>query len=312
MSIHIYNNYYSKPIKISENITIGVSKIHSLWFFLHAISEGVYANDLFLELFGEKKLCNDGLIEKLINGFRPFNSPEISKIIFKTSAKAKSIYHLKTLLLRKTSLSYNINFGFMAELLEFFEPIYDEFIWKNTYHDFCIKVEKLINFSKDSEFTSICSAVTQFYNLGKNPSLHVVLSPIPAELCRIISPVEAGIASIPIPLKSDTEQIVNLLGIIAHELCHVLYNKLPHRGNLDLKAIFQYSRVNRLIDESLATAIGNAWTYKRIIKKEKKGEWYHNPEIDRYSKSLYPDIEKYLNDKCSLDRNFTARLVHLL
>ena len=178
--------------------------------------------------------------------------------------------------------------------------------------DFILKIEKLIRFSTDSDFSSICSDVIRFYNLAKTPTIHVVISPVPAELCRIISPVESGIASISIPLKSDKEQMVNLLGIIVHEFCHVLYNKLPHRGNQDLKTIFSYNRVSHLINESLATAIGNAWTYKKIRKKEKKGEWYHNTEIDRYSKSLYPHIEKYLDNKTGLDQNFTAMMLQLL
>jgi hypothetical protein len=122
-------------------------------------------------------------------------------------------------------------------------------------------------------------------------------------------PVQLNVASLPIPMKTDREQLISIIGIITHEFCHLLYSKLP-QYNRDLEVIFKHRNVNHLFNESLATAIGNAWIYKKIANKGKLGEWYHNCEIDSYSKSIYPLIEKYLNDNRSLDCNLTTELVN--
>ncbi len=196
-----------------------------------------------------------------------------------------------------------------TELLKNFEPIYDEFVWLNVYDKYILLINKLIEFIINSNFSLLCNRIIKFYNLKKIPSLHIVVSPIPAEKSVIMCPVQLNVASLPIPMKTDREQLISIIGIITHEFCHLLYSKLP-QYNRDLEVIFKHRNVNHLFNESLATAIGNAWIYKKIANKGKLGEWYHNCEIDSYSKSIYPLIEKYLNDNRSLDCNLTTELVN--
>jgi hypothetical protein len=118
MYLQIYNKFYSRPLQISENITIGINKIHSLWFFLQAISGGIYTNDVFKTFFKESKQYKNKETKRILYCFKKYNDPDVAATIFKYSAKSKSIYHLESMLSRCICLN-DVNYSFYRTAQEF-------------------------------------------------------------------------------------------------------------------------------------------------------------------------------------------------
>lgn len=111
------------------------------------------------------------------------------------------------------------------------------------------------------------------------------------------------------------KQILKDLPVIFHELAHGLYGSQPLTLKAELDRAFRRppslagKKAYALIDEALATAIGNGWVTKSLTGRLPQESWYGDPAIDALARALYPEVEAYLARGQKIDAPFIKKAI---
>lgn len=125
-----------------------------------------------------------------------------------------------------------------------------------------------------------------------------------------------------LPIEKPTDRI----DVIIHELCHFFYENGSVENFVKLQKEFNnYGSVEsraayNLLNETMATALGNGIINKLIMNKErwekyssKEQSFYNNYHIDKAAKSILPWIEEWVSEARTLyDSEFVTKYVSSL
>ncbi|MNX85990.1 hypothetical protein D3C86_1178480 [compost metagenome] len=102
-----------------------------------------------------------------------------------------------------------------------------------------------------------------------------------------------------------------------HETYHIIYDE----QSLEVKtAIDTYFKENKstcsnyayqLMNEALATALGNGYVYGKLNGEVDPGDWYNKKYINLMAKGIYPLVAEYIDQKKSIDQNFVDRYIQI-
>jgi hypothetical protein len=107
------------------------------------------------------------------------------------------------------------------------------------------------------------------------------------------------------------------LGVVAHEIGHVLYDeqKLSVQETLEKAFAESSSRykeyAHSYFDEALATATGNGWAYEYLTGSRDAGSWYNDDYINRFGKVIYPMVKEYIGSSRTIDAAFVQKAIQL-
>ncbi len=195
------------------------------------------------------------------------------------------------------------------------EVYYDRLIWK----DYEAKLnEQRVALEK---YTAQCSEsftkINHFYNSCwiKEVPFQVALYPIPGASGSSTATPHAN--SLCIGVLTEETDHVGRIGVVLHEMCHVLYDEQPAEFEHTIDQWFAenkspYSRfAYNFFDEGLATVLGNGWAYKSLSGELDPAPWYDNEYINGFGKALYPLVEEYISNNKQIDREFVDKAVDL-
>src|SRR5690606_20735626 len=101
------------------------------------------------------------------------------------------------------------------------------------------------------------------------------------------------------------------------EIYHNIYDGQP----LELKQKIQFWFKNNnsqnsqyallLLNEALATALGNGYVYEQLNGKPDESDWYNMKYINLMAKQMYPLVKEYISQKKSMDENFVDQYIAL-
>ena len=314
------------PAFAKIKVEISTSKVHSLFGFVQAIAGDSHRPPELTRTFNKSKF-NDDKAKNKIKKFQELDAQfrksvefgkappgrndgvQIGKLIEIQSAFAKTLPEFRERILSHLPVE---DIEKMISTLEFFEPIYDELIWKpnvkaleKVQADFKIKTEK---WKLDEMF----DRAKIFYN-AKWPdaqAFHVSLYPIPHD-GKVSNATSLG-AFESVGIIIGRADIEGNFGVLFHEMCHSLYDAQSSVFQQQLADWF-YKNPSPFgvvaygwLNEALATAIGNGWAYERAKGGNDKGEWYHQEKVDSFGRALHPKVVEYLNAKKPIDETFVT------
>src|SRR5690606_2672055 len=64
-----------------------------------------------------------------------------------------------------------------------------------------------------------------------------------------------------------------------------------------------------LINEALATALGNGYVYEKLSGKPDTTEWYNVKYVNLMAKRIYPLVSEYLSQKKTIDKRFVDEYI---
>lgn len=203
----------------------------------------------------------------------------------------------------------------LIEVMKDAETYYDRLIWNDNE-------AKLVNQRIALEkYTTQCSEsftkINRFYNSCwiKEVPFVVALYPIPGGSGNSTATPHAN--SLCVGVLTDETDHVGRIGVVLHEMCHVLYDEQPSEFQHKLESYFAenkspYSQfAYNFFDEGLATALGNGWAYKSLSGELDPNPWYDNEYINGFGKALYPLVEEYISNDKSIDQDFVNRAIDL-
>ncbi len=195
------------------------------------------------------------------------------------------------------------------------ESFYDQLIWKENESKITAQLKAL------EAYTSQCSEnfqkIKQFYNSAWSPEIpfKVALYPIPANSGSTTASPYANSLCVGV-LADETNHMVRV-GVVLHEMCHVLYDEQSAAFQHQLDSWFAENQspykpfAYNFFDEGLATALGNGWAYKNLSGSLDQEDWYDNEYINGFAKAIYPMVEEYLSNGKQLDKEFVNKAIDL-
>ncbi|MNJ91784.1 hypothetical protein D3C87_94390 [compost metagenome] len=203
----------------------------------------------------------------------------------------------------------------LIRIMQKAEVYYDRIIWKDN--------EAKLNAQRSAleKYATQCSEsftkIDRFYNSCWIPEVPFVVAiyPIPGNSGNTTATPHAN--SLCIGVLTDETNHVGRIGVVLHEMCHVLYDEQPSEFQHTLESYFTenkspYSQfAYNFLDEGLATALGNGWAFKYLTGEPDPEEWYNNEYINGFGKALYPMVEEYIAANKQIDRDFVTRAIDL-
>ena len=203
----------------------------------------------------------------------------------------------------------------LIAILEQAEIYYDRIIWK----DYEVKLtNQRIALEK---YTSQCSEaftkINRFYNscwITEIP-FQVALYPVPGASGGSSATPHAN--SLCIGVLTDETDHAGRIGVVLHEMCHVLYDEQPAAFEHQIDKWFEENQspyksfAYNFLDEGLATALGNGWASKFLSGVADPNPWYDNEYINGFGKALYPLVTEYIGANRQMDQEFINKAIDL-
>ena len=195
------------------------------------------------------------------------------------------------------------------------EIYYDRIVWKDQQ----TKLDnQLINLEKyASQCSEAFTKINHFYNscwITEIP-FQVALYPIPGASGSSDATPHAN--SLCIGVLTDETDHVGRIGVVLHEMCHVLYDEQPAVFEHQIDKWFEENQSSyksfayHFLDEGLATALGNGWASKYLSGELDPNPWYNNEYINGFGKALYPLVSEYIASNRQMDREFINKAIDL-
>jgi len=111
-------------------------------------------------------------------------------------------------------------------------------------------------------------------------------------------------------LTPDTKDYLALLGVMMHEVFHILYDEQSPLVKTNIAKWFTANPSKcsayayLLLNEVLATGMGNGYVYETLSGKKDEGDWYDRKYIDLMAKKIYPMLNDYIAQKKGIDEGF--------
>lgn len=320
---------FANPANAKVHVEYVANQTHGLLMFIDAISGSTRLPPDIKKAFKESKYNNaesKAKIDMFINLDTAFDrfiaisggpkerfaDTSIRDFVLVQSAFAKDLKDFRERLLE--TMTYD-ELNRLFEVLEYFNPIYNELIWKKNHKDLLKILEAFKSNSKKWKMDQLFDKASKFYNSSwpEQQSFRISIYPVPKG-ARLSTATSVGAIESMAVIIGDT-RAEGHFGVAFHELCHSLYSAQSIEVQKQWSDWFlnnpsPYAGLAyQLINEALATALGNGWAYEKAKGKMDKKEWYNNKQINDFALALYPKVLEYVNADRSVDKDFIDHAV---
>lgn len=303
---------YSKPLAVyvfvkklnSEQATNGFRQLFDTSRFATTIAKEK------LKVFGELCLDYSYSYEEYPYGSKVMGMTEA--LLKKNMIASATVSEFR---IRSIGMIPNETLYQLCDILSYFEPIYQSLVYDKYGAGFENQMKEIAKGVSGEGVPDCFEKATMFYGTTWNKE-------VPFQICLYPLPLSKGFSAEALynqavcGVPSDVNKEV-LLSVMLHEVFHMLYDEQSLQLKKDLSTWFssqssdcrQYAYL--LLNEVLATAIGNGYSYKRLTGKIDEGDWYDWPYINLMAKKLYPMVADYLQHGRSMDKAFVTSYINL-
>ncbi len=204
----------------------------------------------------------------------------------------------------------------LIDIFKQIEPYYDSLTWDKEQENIH-RIEDQLSKYKE-QIDHLYHKISQFYHAQWNTNVpfKVMLYPIPLKSGNTRA-FTVGNALICGFLSRNENDYKGRLGVIIHEMCHILYEAQSPAFQHKLEKWFMssdspYSKLAyNYINEALATALGNGWAYEQIHNKVDASQWYNDKYIEGFARAIFPLVKTYLNKEKPIDEAFIKESIRL-
>ncbi len=307
--------------------TIKYSEQLAVYLFIENLSDN-YPENVFKTEFQKSKYNTDqykSIISKFDNlildySFRFDEYPYGSKKNMQTNDLLKKnlieTNNLTDFKLRTAGLIPNQNLNDLASFIAAFTDVYNELIYNPNKEKFEKQLDEIKKYSNDNNIAGYFEMGLLFYNSSWDNAIPFVAAfyPLPNSKGFIAQAFCNNFIS---AVQTDLNSNKDLFSVMMHETFHIIYDE----QSLEVKKIIdRYFKENKskcsnyayqLMNEVLATALGNGYVFEKLDGKIDSGDWYNKKYINLMAKQIYPLVKEYINQKKSIDKNFIDTYIKL-
>jgi hypothetical protein len=204
----------------------------------------------------------------------------------------------------------------LCSILTEFGPVYRELVYEPNKEVFERQLAEMRKLIVSANMTSYFNTGIRFYNSSWDNTIafKLVFYPLPDSLGWIATTFYDNAES---AIPTNLTNYNGLLSVVFHEIFHTLYDEQSPELKKEIVQWFvsnpsKNSRYAlRLLDESLATALGNGYVSAKLSGKENPRNWYNDKYINHMAKKIYPMVKEYIESQRSIDKPFVDNYVRI-
>lgn len=319
---------YAQSDGPSKFIELETNKVLCLFSFLETMggapSASVSYRDYIMEALGEEQKFMD-----LVDEYQKINMsyhidkkelpekrkkyPTVKDFIWIASSNSSSINDLSQRIIGFLS---NNDHAALIRILKEVEIYYDGLIWNQKQTEIA-RIEKQIE-PYLPKIEDLFLKISKLYGTPWNQDIpfKIELYPIPLKRGHTTA-IPKGNTLICSFLTDREDDYEGRLGVIVHEMCHIIFDEQPieFQHQIDTWINVSDSKYSKLaytyMDEGLATAVGNGWAYRELNGEIDGEQWYNDKYIDGFGHALFPLVDSYLKEDKTMDDKFVEQTIDL-
>lgn len=204
----------------------------------------------------------------------------------------------------------------LTEMISTFTPIYNEIIYNPNKVQFEKQLFEISKYSKEHKIEDFFETGLLFYNSNWDNSIpfEIAFYPLPNSQSFTAQAFYNNFIS---AIQTNLKDYKDLFSVMLHETFHIIYDEqsLEVKNNID-----KYFKENKsknsnysyqILNEVLATALGNGYVYGKLDGKTDSNDWYYHQYIDLLARKIYPLVIDYIAQKKPMDRNFIDNYIKI-
>ncbi|UUW09625.1 hypothetical protein NLG42_02220 [Flavobacterium plurextorum] len=202
-----------------------------------------------------------------------------------------------------------------ASILEF-TPIYNELIYNPNKEKFEKQLVEITKYAKEHDMEKYFQTGLTFYNSSWDTSIPFEIAFYPLPNSKGFT-AQAFCNNFISAVQTDLDSYKDLFSVMLHETYHIIYDEQSLEVKKDIDSYFKQNKSKcsnyayQLMNEVLATALGNGYVYEQLDGKIDAGDWYNRKYISLMAKQIYPMITEYINRKKPIDKSFIDNYINL-
>ena len=204
----------------------------------------------------------------------------------------------------------------LTKIIIDFTPIYNELIYNPNKEQFENQLLAIKKYSVDNNIEKYFETGLTFYNASWDNS-------IPFEIAFYPLPNSQGFTAQAFcnnfisAIQTNLKSYKDLFSVILHETFHVVYNEQSLEIKIEIDKCFKENKLKssnyayQILNEALATSLGNGYVFENIDNKIDDGDWYNQKYINQIAKKIYPLVTEYILQKKSMDKNFIDQYINI-
>jgi len=306
-------------IKYSEKLAV--------FIFLQNLSEN-YPENVFKTEFIKSKYNNEhykDIISKFnqLNIFYSFRfeeypygskkSMQTEDILKKNMIETETLADFK---LRSMGIVPNKTLSDLAEYISVFTPIYNELIYNPNKEKFEKQIIEITKYANENQIEDYFKTGLIFYNSAWDASIPFEIAFYPLPNSKGFT-AQAFCNNFISAIQTDLKSYKDLFSVMLHETYHIIYDEQSLKVKIEIDRYFNENKSNcsnyayQLMNEALATALGNGYVYEKLDGKVDTNDWYGIKYINLIAKQIYPLVTAYIEQKKPIDKNFIDTYIKL-
>ena len=210
----------------------------------------------------------------------------------------------------------NANLLQLSAILYEFQQVYRELVYQPVKGKFEKQLTELSDFIKTKNIFSYFEKGLFFYKSYWDETIPFEMAFYPLSNSQGFS-AEAFSNNAVSALQTDSKDYTTLMSVMLHEVFHILYDEQPIQVKRNISGWFaanpsKYSTyAYLLLNEALATALGNGYVYESLSGKAESEDWYDRKYINQIAKKIYPTVKEYVSQKKSIDEGFVNAYINI-
>lgn len=306
-------------IKYSEQLAVFV--------FLQNLSED-YPENVFKTAFQQSKYNTEkykSIISKfgklsIDYSFRFEEYPYGSKKSMQTEDLLKKnlieTENLADFKLRTIGFIPNKTLSDLAEAISEFTPIYNELIYNPNKEKFEKQLLEITKYSNEQDIEKYFETGLLFYNSSWDKSIPFIIAFYPLPNSNGFT-AQAFCNNFISAVQTDLGSYKDLFSVMLHETYHIIYDEQSLEVKTEIDTYFKENKSKysnyayQLMNEALATALGNGYVYGKLDGKIDSGDWYNKKYISLMAKQIYPLVTAYIDQKKPIDKSFIDNYIRI-
>ena len=319
MTTFIFGQNVKFNIKYSEQLAVFV--------FIQNLSDN-YPENVFKTEF-QKSKYNVEKYKNILSNFNKLNIdysyqfeefPYGSKIPMQTRDILKKnlieTTNLNDFKLRSMGIIPNKTLNDLTESISAFTPIYNELIYNPNKEQFEKQLVEIRTYSTGHNIEDYFEKGLLFYNSNWDNSIpfEIAFYPLPNSQSFTAQAFYNNFIS---AIQTNLSSYKDLFSVMLHETFHIIYNEQSLEVKIQIDKYFKENKSNssnyayHIMNEVLATALGNGYVYEKLDGKLDSNDWYYHKYIDLMARKIYPLLTEYIAQNKSIDKNFIDNYIKI-
>ncbi|SHL41653.1 hypothetical protein [Flavobacterium chilense] len=204
----------------------------------------------------------------------------------------------------------------LATCISEFTPIYNELIYNPNKDKFEKQLQDIAKYSNDNHIENYFETGLLFYNSSWDNSIpfNIAFYPLPNSKGFTAQAFCNNFIS---AVQTDLKSYKDLFSVMMHETYHIIYDEQSLEVKTQIDSYFKENKSKcsnyayQLMNEVLATALGNGYVFSKLNGKIDTEDWYNKKYINLMAKQIYPLVEEYISQKKPMDKNFIDNYIRL-